>query len=132
MNKTNTNYIKKAILLFIVAGFFFSVGFGQTNNFSYMNSNQIGAYNGYLWSSISDVKQSDTEIKESLAFKTNEQKWGAVNLPLSLTDGNFKPWESEKHFWIGVGEIASMVGRYYAMDRDNNWDRTQKIACWYL
>lgn len=27
---------------------------------------------------------------------------------------------------IGAGEIASMVGRYYAMDRDNNWNRTQK------
>jgi 2,3-bisphosphoglycerate-independent phosphoglycerate mutase len=26
----------------------------------------------------------------------------------------------------GVGRIASMVGRYYAMDRDNNWDRTKK------
>ena len=26
----------------------------------------------------------------------------------------------------GVGRIASMVGRYYAMDRDNNWDRTEK------
>jgi len=26
----------------------------------------------------------------------------------------------------GVGEIASIVGRYYAMDRDTNWDRTQK------
>ncbi len=26
----------------------------------------------------------------------------------------------------GVGSIASMVGRYYAMDRDNNWDRTEK------
>jgi len=25
-----------------------------------------------------------------------------------------------------VGRIASMVGRYYAMDRDNNWDRTEK------
>ena len=26
----------------------------------------------------------------------------------------------------GVGRIASMVGRYYAMDRDTNWCRTQK------
>lgn len=26
----------------------------------------------------------------------------------------------------GIGCIASMVGRYYAMDRDNNWDRIQK------
>jgi len=24
-----------------------------------------------------------------------------------------------------VGEIASLVGRYYAMDRNNNWDRTK-------
>lgn len=27
---------------------------------------------------------------------------------------------------IGAGTIASVVGRYYAMDRDNRWDRTQK------
>lgn len=27
---------------------------------------------------------------------------------------------------IGVGKIASLVGRYYAMDRDTNWDRTTK------
>ena len=26
----------------------------------------------------------------------------------------------------GIGKIASLVGRYYAMDRDNNWERTQK------
>lgn len=27
---------------------------------------------------------------------------------------------------IGVGKVASVSGRYYAMDRDNNWDRVQK------
>lgn len=27
---------------------------------------------------------------------------------------------------IGVGSIASLSGRYYAMDRDNNWDRVNK------
>ena len=26
---------------------------------------------------------------------------------------------------LGVGAIASVVGRYYAMDRDNRWDRVQ-------
>src|SRR3989442_4137410 len=26
----------------------------------------------------------------------------------------------------GVGKIATVMGRYYAMDRDNRWDRTQK------
>lgn len=27
---------------------------------------------------------------------------------------------------IGVGKVATVVGRYYAMDRDNNWDRVKK------
>ena len=27
---------------------------------------------------------------------------------------------------IGVGEIATVTGRYYAMDRDSNWDREEK------
>lgn len=27
---------------------------------------------------------------------------------------------------IGVGEIASLVGRYYAMDRDQRWERVEK------
>lgn len=27
---------------------------------------------------------------------------------------------------LGKGRIASIVGRYYAMDRDNNWDRVEK------
>jgi len=27
---------------------------------------------------------------------------------------------------IGCGEIATMVGRFYAMDRDKRWDRTQR------
>ena len=27
---------------------------------------------------------------------------------------------------IGIGEIATVSGRYYAMDRDNRWDRVEK------
>ena len=27
---------------------------------------------------------------------------------------------------LGVGEIATLSGRYYAMDRDNRWDREEK------
>ncbi|MBF9001286.1 2,3-bisphosphoglycerate-independent phosphoglycerate mutase [Vibrio nitrifigilis] len=26
---------------------------------------------------------------------------------------------------LGKGRVASLIGRYYAMDRDNNWDRVQ-------
>src|SRR5437667_11630207 len=27
---------------------------------------------------------------------------------------------------VGVGEIATVVGRYYAMDRDQHWERTER------
>jgi 2,3-bisphosphoglycerate-independent phosphoglycerate mutase len=33
-------------------------------------------------------------------------------------------WEQMKI--IGIGKIATVMGRYYAMDRDNRWDRVEK------
>ena len=33
---------------------------------------------------------------------------------------------AEKMEEIGVGQIASICGRYYAMDRDNRWERVEK------
>ena len=50
-------------------------------------------------------------------------------------DGRDTPPTSGKEFvaelekkmqQLGVGEVASVMGRYYAMDRDKNWDRVQK------
>tara|TARA_R110002126_G_scaffold18132_1_gene69734 strand:+ start:3110 stop:4630 length:1521 start_codon:yes stop_codon:yes gene_type:complete len=32
---------------------------------------------------------------------------------------------NEKAEEIGVGKLASIIGRYYAMDRDNRWERVQ-------
>jgi 2,3-bisphosphoglycerate-independent phosphoglycerate mutase len=32
----------------------------------------------------------------------------------------------ENHLKTSVGKIASVVGRYYAMDRDNRWERVKK------
>ena len=52
-----------------------------------------------------------------------------------LTDGrdvppnsgiNFVRELSEKLSEIGVGEIATVIGRYYAMDRDNRWERVEQ------
>lgn len=39
---------------------------------------------------------------------------------------NFIKQTEEKIKSAKVGKIASLVGRYYAMDRDNNWDRVAK------
>ncbi len=33
---------------------------------------------------------------------------------------------AEKLKEIGVGQIATVMGRYYAMDRDNRWERVEK------
>jgi 2,3-bisphosphoglycerate-independent phosphoglycerate mutase len=52
-----------------------------------------------------------------------------------LTDGRDTPPTSgagyvqnvvEKCVEAGVGRVASVIGRYYAMDRDNRWDRVEK------
>jgi len=52
----------------------------------------------------------------------------------SFLDGRDVPERSAKGFIAelnevikakGVGKITSIVGRYYAMDRDTNWDRTE-------
>lgn len=33
----------------------------------------------------------------------------------------------EKMTELGIGKLATMSGRYYAMDRDNRWDRIEKV-----
>ncbi len=54
-----------------------------------------------------------------------------------ITDGrDSPPKESAKYLkkleehisTLGIGNIVSMVGRHYAMDRDKNWERTQKAV----
>src|SRR5258706_6130725 len=51
----------------------------------------------------------------------------------AILDGRDTPPESgvtyisellRKMSELGVGEIATVMGRYYGMDRDNRWDRT--------
>lgn len=44
--------------------------------------------------------------------------------PPRSAEGSLKRFE-ELFAKLGKGRIASLVGRYYAMDRDNNWDRVQ-------
>jgi len=53
----------------------------------------------------------------------------------AFTDGRDSPPDSganyiaqveEKAAQIGVGRIASVMGRFYSMDRDSRWDRVQK------
>ena len=53
----------------------------------------------------------------------------------AITDGRDVPPDSAVHFVekveaetkrLGIGSIATIVGRYYYMDRDKRWDRVEK------
>ena len=67
--------------------------------------------------------------------------WFAKNAGLSkvflhlITDGRDSPPKSAVTYIrqiqdeitrVGIGSIASIMGRYYAMDRDQRWERTEK------
>jgi 2,3-bisphosphoglycerate-independent phosphoglycerate mutase len=52
-----------------------------------------------------------------------------------FTDGRDAPLTSGERFireledrlkMLGIGKIATLIGRYYAMDRDRRWERTQR------
>lgn len=71
-----------------------------------------------------------------LAMIEMASKLGAKNIYLhAFLDGRDTPPKSAHsslaHFEtrfneLGTGQIASIIGRYYAMDRDNRWDRVEK------
>lgn len=64
------------------------------------------------------------------------EKFGIENVYIhAILDGRDTPPKSALDFIsalenkieeIGVGKIATVSGRYFAMDRDNNWDRVEK------
>ncbi len=89
----------------------------------------------HLWGLLSDggVHSHITHLYGLLEMA---KKHGLTNVYVhAFLDGRDTPPASGKDYIeqleakmqeIGVGKIASISGRYYAMDRDNNWDRVQK------
>ncbi len=89
----------------------------------------------HLWGLLSDggVHSHNTHLYGLLEMA---KKNGLENVYVhAFLDGRDTPPASGKDYVaelqekmneIGVGKIASLSGRYYAMDRDNNWDRVQK------
>ena len=77
---------------------------------------------------------SNIEHLFALLRWVKEQKINKVFLHL-FTDGrDSSPTSSQRYLalveekikFYGVGKIATLMGRFYAMDRDNRWDRIQK------
>lgn len=79
----------------------------------------VHSFNGHLYALLEMAKKQNVEKVFVHAFM----------------DGRDVPPSSGKEFVadcvakmeeIGVGKIATVEGRYYAMDRDTNWDRVEK------
>lgn len=77
---------------------------------------------------------SSIEHLFALLYVCKEHKFNRVFLHV-ITDGRDSPPNSgletvnrlsEKIESLGIGTIASVIGRYYAMDRDRRWERTEK------
>jgi 2,3-bisphosphoglycerate-independent phosphoglycerate mutase len=79
----------------------------------------VHSHNDHLFALLKMAKQYDLQNTYVHAFtdgRDTSPHGGAEYLK------EFK----EKAEEIGTGSIASVIGRYYAMDRDNRWERTQK------
>ena len=89
----------------------------------------------HLWGLLSDGGVH-SHINHVYGLLELAKKKGLKNVYVhAFLDGRDTPPASGKDYLatlqskmdeIGVGAIASISGRYYAMDRDNNWDRVEK------
>ena len=71
------------------------------------------------------------------AFLRAAKKAGVNKIAIhAFTDGRDTPPQSAGEFIrdleevvaeVGIAHIATVSGRFYAMDRDNNWDRLEKV-----
>lgn len=80
----------------------------------------VHASRDHLWALLEFVKQQNSPIPVYLHL---------------FTDGRDSPPKSGLRFineveakcaQIGIGKIATIMGRYYGMDRDRRWERTEK------
>jgi len=81
------------------------------------------------------VHASDIHYKALLELAKQQELYGTQVAYHCILDGRDKPPTTGIGFVLqlkqmmaeaNLGVIASVVGRYYGMDRDNRWERTQK------
>lgn len=92
--------------------------------------------NVHIMGLVSDsaVHSSLNHLYALLEYAKREGVHDRVYLHL-FSDGRDSPTNSAKRFFAeidaklvetGVGKIATVMGRYYSMDRDRRWERTEK------
>ncbi len=84
-----------------------------------MSDGGVHSHNSHLWALLEMAKKCGLEKVFIHCFLD-----GRDVPPASGAD--FVAECVEKCKEIGVGKVATVMGRYYAMDRDNRWDRVEK------
>lgn len=79
----------------------------------------VHSHNNHLFALLRLIKQKGIENAYVHAFTDGRDTSPEGGLEYA------REFDSQSNE-IGTGEIASIVGRYYAMDRDNRWERTQR------
>lgn len=87
--------------------------------FGLLSDGGVHSHNTHLYALLELAKRNDVKNVYVHCFLD-----GRDTPPASGKD--FVAELQEKMDELGVGKIASIHGRYYAMDRDNNWDRVEK------
>ena len=87
--------------------------------FGLLSDGNVHSNDKHLWELLKLAKQANLEEVYYHAFMD-----GRDTLPSSGI--NFMQEFEEKAKEIGIGKIATISGRYYAMDRDNRWDRVKR------
>jgi len=87
--------------------------------FGLLSDGNVHSHNTHLWALLKMFKENQIPQVYLHAFMD-----GRDTLPHSGID--FMREFLSKSKEIGIGKIATISGRYYAMDRDNRWERIEK------
>lgn len=92
---------------------------GSLHLMGLVSNGGVHSHNTHLYALLELAKQNDIKDVYVHAFLD-----GRDVSPSSAI--NFLKELEEKIKEIGIGQIATISGRYYAMDRDKRWDRVEK------
>ena len=87
--------------------------------FGLLSNGGVHSHNTHLYGLLELAKRNNVENVYVHCFLD-----GRDTPPASGKDFIFELMDKMQE--IGVGKIATISGRYYAMDRDNRWDRVEK------
>ncbi|WP_249871255.1 2,3-bisphosphoglycerate-independent phosphoglycerate mutase [Oceanobacillus saliphilus] len=109
---------------FKVEAFLKSIHHAKTNNkalhlFGLLSDGGVHSHINHLFALLKLAKDSDLDNVYVHAFLDGRDVG-------PQTAGKYIQQTEEKMRELGVGQFATISGRYYSMDRDKRWDRVQK------